>query len=55
MLLGGIRMAHDEFFTEGKGDRRGIADFAVVITDGQSNIQRERTIPEGKSSIRTLL
>ena len=33
-------------FTSANGDRQDVANFAVVVTDGQSNVRREDTIPE---------
>ena len=35
-----------EMFTALNGDRQDVPNFAVVITDGESNINEERTLPE---------
>ena len=43
---GGIRIMHDVEFTPQNGDRPGVPNIAVVITDGESNRKQLRTIPE---------
>ncbi len=35
-----------EMFTPFNGDRLDVPNYAVVITDGESNINEERTLPE---------
>lgn len=36
----------DTMFTSGNGDRPQVRNTAIVITDGQSNINSQQTIPE---------
>ena len=31
------------------GDRSGVQNIAIVVTDGQSNVQPDRTIPEAQA------
>ena len=35
----------DDMFTSGNGDRQDARNIAIVITDGNSNVDEERTIP----------
>ena len=37
-----------ELFTSGRGDRTGVDNIAVLVTDGYSNIDRFNTIPEAE-------
>ena len=39
-----------EMFTAGNGDRAGVPNVAIVITDGVSNINSRRTIPEAEQA-----
>ena len=32
-------------FNRGHGDRDGVQNFAIIVTDGNSNVNPERTIP----------
>ena len=36
-------MAADHVFTTARGDRAGVDDVIVVITDGHSNVRKEET------------
>ena len=37
-------------FTEDNGDRESVPNFAVVITDGESTVNKERTLPEAREA-----
>ena len=39
-----------EMFTAGNGDRAGVPNVAIVITDGVSNINARRTVPEAEQA-----
>ena len=41
-----IKAMREDMFTTRNGDRRGVDDVAMVITDGRSNIQKADTIRE---------
>ena len=41
-----LQTMNDDVFVTGGGDRNGIDNIAIVVTDGGSNILREETIPE---------
>ena len=45
---GGIGVMRIEQFSPSRGDRKSAADIAIIITDGASNWNRERTIPEAE-------
>lgn len=45
---GGLEALTSEMFTAGNGDRPDVPNMAFVITDGQSNINTQRTIPEAE-------
>ena len=47
---GGIRVMHEEQFTEDNGDRDDVPNIAVVITDGRSTIDRDRTISDAEAA-----
>lgn len=42
----GLRMLYRQMFNSTNGDRDDVPDVAFVITDGLSNINKDRTIPE---------
>ncbi|KAI0220319.1 hypothetical protein LSAT2_028165, partial [Lamellibrachia satsuma] len=42
----GIRIMHDTEFTHVNGDRSNAQNIAIVITDGESTRNKDRTIPE---------
>ncbi|KAJ8319985.1 hypothetical protein KUTeg_001572 [Tegillarca granosa] len=46
----GLRKMHNEMFTAKNGDRDGVPNIAIVITDGVSNINSRRTIPEADAA-----
>ena len=41
-----IRTMYQDVFSSARGDRTGVDNVAVVVSDGGSNIDNERTIPE---------
>ena len=47
--LGAMRR---EMFSSSQGDRRGVDNIAIVMTDGQSNINRRQTLPEAEAAKR---
>ena len=46
----GLLSMHDVMFTAANGDRPNVPNIAVVITDGVSNINSRRTIPEAEAA-----
>ena len=46
----GIREMHYTQFRPSNGDRSGVENFAIVITDGVSTISADRTIPEAEAA-----
>ena len=43
---GGIAVMRDEMFTEENGDRAGVPNIAIIITDGASNRDEDRTVSQ---------
>lgn len=41
---------HETMFTRGNGDRRGVPNICIIITDGVSNINFARTLPEAEKA-----
>ena len=41
-----LNLLRTQMFTPANGDRLDIPNFAIVVTDGQSNVDRENTLPE---------
>ena len=41
-----LRIMREQMFKARKGDRTGVDNVALVLTDGRSNIQNSNTIPE---------
>ena len=41
-----INVMREDMFKARNGDRTGVDNVAIVVTDGNSNIQSQRTIPE---------
>ena len=48
----GIRTMRSDVFTRTRGDRSGVPNVAVLVTDGNSNIEREDTVPEAERAKR---
>ncbi|XP_056013502.1 cartilage matrix protein-like isoform X2 [Ostrea edulis] len=46
----GLQTIHEDMFTEGNGDRPGVPNICIIMTDGVSNINYRRTIPEAKEA-----
>lgn len=42
----GLQTMHEELFNEANGDRPGVPNICIIMTDGVSNINYRRTIPE---------
>lgn len=49
---GGLLLMRTEQFTAGNGDRESVPNIAIVITDGVSTFDRNRTIPEANAAKR---
>lgn len=47
---GAIRTMHKEMFTQARGDRPQVANVGIVITDGESNVDKDLTILEANKS-----
>jgi len=47
---GGIRAMHLEQFTSANGARSGVEQIAIVITDGESNLDSDRTISDAEAA-----
>ena len=45
----GLQFAHNTQFTVEHGDRPDASNIAIVITDGQSNIDEEQTVPAAEA------
>ena len=41
-----LKLTRETMFVPGAGDRIDVPNFAIVITDGQSNVNPETTLPE---------
>lgn len=48
-----LNLLHTAVFTASRGDRLGVPNRAVVITDGQSNVQQDRTLTEAAEARRS--
>ena len=42
----GLRVMHSEMFTEENGDRAGVMNIGILLSDGQATREVNRTIPE---------
>uniref|UniRef100_A0A8W8KW43 VWFA domain-containing protein n=1 Tax=Magallana gigas TaxID=29159 RepID=A0A8W8KW43_MAGGI len=42
----GLQTMHEELFNEANGDRPGVPNICIIMNDGISNINYQRTIPE---------
>ena len=47
---GGIRLMHLEQFTSANGARSNVDQIAIVITDGESNLDMDRTISDAEAA-----
>ena len=45
-----LKTMRTEMFTRGNGDREGVDNIAIVLTDGVSNINSRKTIPEAEET-----
>ena len=41
-----IKLMREDVFSTSHGDRNGVANVAIIVTDGFSNVNPEQTIPE---------
>jgi Mg-chelatase subunit ChlD len=41
-----FNLVHTQIFTESNGDRNGVKDILVFVSDGYSNIEAEQTVPQ---------
>ena len=41
-----LRMTYDVMFTQERGDRQTVPNYAIVLTDGEGTVEPERTLPE---------
>uniref|UniRef100_K1R289 Collagen alpha-3(VI) chain n=1 Tax=Magallana gigas TaxID=29159 RepID=K1R289_MAGGI len=46
----GLQTMHEELFNEANGDRPGVPNICIIMTDGVSNINYQRTIPEAEKA-----
>ena len=47
-----LRSMYEDVFTASRGDRSGVDNYAVIVSDGGSNINKDRTIPEANEARR---
>lgn len=43
-----LRVAREQVFDSGYGDRTEVPNFLILLTDGVSNVNKERTVPEAE-------
>ena len=43
-----LRLLNDDVFSSSRGDRSGVPNVAIVVSDGESNVRRENTQPEAR-------
>ena len=48
----GLRVMRTEMFTRQHGDRPGVQNMAIVVTDGVSNINSRQTLPQAQAARR---
>lgn len=46
----GIKSLRTEIFTQRSGDRQDVPNIAIILTDGVSNINARRTVPEAQDA-----
>ncbi|XP_061187017.1 collagen alpha-1(XIV) chain-like [Saccostrea echinata] len=46
----GLKTMHEEMFSKANGDRPGVQNICIIMADGTSNINEQRTIPEAKKA-----
>ena len=47
-----LRLTYRSVFTPRRGDRSGVRNVAIVVSDGNSNVLADRTIPEADEARR---
>ena len=45
-----IRIMRSDIFSSNRGDRSGVQNVGVLVTDGYSNVARHNTIPEARAA-----
>jgi len=45
-----LRLTYQSLFTVNRGDRSGVRNVAVVVSDGNSNMEASRTQPEAEAA-----
>lgn len=45
-----IRLSYQQVFTTNNGDRNGVPNIMIVVSDGQSNVNSQNTIPEANNA-----
>jgi len=45
-----LKLLHSSVFTAGRGDRQGVPNIGVVVTDGHSTVQADRTRTEAETA-----
>jgi len=46
----GLRLTYQSAFTAGRGDRSGVRNVAIVVSDGNSNVAADRTLAEAEAA-----
>ena len=46
----GLLYAYQQQFTSNNGDRQNVQNIIIIITDGRSNVNPERTIPNAQAA-----
>jgi len=47
-----LRLTYESVFVAHRGDRNGVANVAVVVSDGNSNVASDRTLTEAEAARR---
>ena len=45
---GALRVMRKEVYQESRGDRPGVLDIGIIVTDGESNVDEDRTVYEAR-------